>query len=74
MFDRNLFGISMNEIENLLKELGYSKAEYEDYETFETLFCEEIWTTFEFEFDRLRVIEFSPVFIDDDNRKWPEIP
>ncbi len=57
IFGKNLFGKSKEEITLILKSLGYSKIEYEDYDTFDTLFCEEIWTTFGFEFDRLHDIE-----------------
>jgi len=72
MFSQNLFGKSKEEITVLLKSRGYSKIEYEDYDTFDTLFCEEIWTTFRFEFDRLHDIEFSPLFKNDDEIIWPE--
>jgi len=45
--------------------------EYEDYEFFETLFCETIWTTFSFDLDRLRCFEFSPLY-EGDEIIWPD--
>ncbi|MCR3759759.1 hypothetical protein KYB31_12320 [Clostridium felsineum] len=71
MFNENIFNKLMCEVEDLLKKNGYFKFEYEDYEFFNTLFSEEIWTTFTFEFNKLMSIEFSPLFNEKDERIWP---
>lgn len=65
MFDQKIMGKEKDEILDLLKSNGYCEIEQEDYSCFETVFCEKIWSTFEFEFNRLRNIEFSPLFGDD---------
>lgn len=71
IFNRNVFLKTKEEIKSLLKSNGYINFEYEDYEIFDTFFCEDIWATFEFEFDRLISIEFSPLYKNDDERIWP---
>jgi len=72
LFNQNIFRKTKCEIEEILESNGYFKFEYEEYTTFDTLFCEEIWTTFVFEFDKLMNIEFSPLFNDNDERIWPQ--
>lgn len=71
LFNNSVIGKTKKEIERMLENKGYSKLVHEDYETFDTVFCEQIWTTFEFEFDRLKSIEFSPLF-DNDEIVWPK--
>ncbi|EHQ88894.1 hypothetical protein [Desulfosporosinus youngiae] len=71
MFKKKLINKTKGEIESLLLNNGYKKIEYEDYDTFDIIFCEEIWTTFEFELNRLKNIEFSPLFKDSKNIIWP---
>ena len=63
--------MSKEQLINFLNENNYFDTVYEEYDFFETLFCESIWTTFEFEFDRLRCIEFSPLYKNDDEIIWP---
>lgn len=72
MFNQKVINKTKEEIKRLLIDNGYAKLEYEDYETFETIFCEDIWATFEFELNRLRNIEFSPLFKDNENIIWPD--
>lgn len=57
---------------SILNESGYVKTEYEDYDFFDTIFCEDIWSTFRFEFNMLKSIEFSPLYDDNDEMIWPE--
>lgn len=71
LFNQKILNKTKNEIINLIQDAGYNKIEYEDYDTFDTIFCEEIWSTFTFEFDRLRNIEFSPLFKDGNKIIWP---
>ena len=71
MFGQKIINKTKQKMEILLKELRYS-FEYEDYTHFETLFCEEIWSTFMFEFGKLRSIEFSPLFDQNDEIIWPK--
>jgi len=68
---QRVIGQPKEKIEKLLYENGYSGFIYEEYDTFDTFFCESINATFDFEFDRLRSIIFSPLFIDDNNIAWP---
>jgi len=72
MFGRKIMGKQKSEIEDMLNKLEYL-CEYEDYVFFETLFCQKIWTTFAFQFDKLRSIEFSPLIDQNDEIIWPEI-
>lgn len=72
IFNQRIIGKEKEEIEALLHSLGYSKIEYEVYEFFETIHCDEVDTTFEFEFNRLRGIEFSPLFDSDEEIVWPQ--
>jgi len=72
LFNKKVINHTKGEIESLLVSNGYTKFIYEDYDTFDTIFCEEIWTTFAFGFNRLRNIEFSPLFKDAENILWPE--
>lgn len=72
-FGQKVIGNFKKDIEKLLRDNGYSDFEYEDYVSFDTLFCDEIYSTFNFEFDRLRSIEFSPLFIDDNVIAWPNL-
>jgi hypothetical protein len=69
---QRVIGQPKEKIEKLLNENGYSSFVYEDYDTFDTFFYETIYATFYFEFDRLRSIMFSPLFIDDNNIAWPK--
>ncbi len=72
-FERNVIGLEKEYIISLLKTNGVTSFDCEDYESFDSIFCEEIWSSFTFEFNRLREIEFS-VLMDDsgDLEKWPE--
>lgn len=72
MFGQKIIGMSKEQIKNLLKQNNCFDTEYEEYDFFETLFCENIWTTFEFIFDRLNSFEFSPLFKDENERIWPD--
>jgi|LSQX01.3.fsa_nt_gb hypothetical protein len=73
MYNQNIFSQSKEEIISFLKNNGHENTKYEEYDTFETLFCKEIWTTFEFEFGKLRGVEFSPLYDNAGNKIiWPE--
>jgi len=72
MFNKKVMNLTKGEIESLLINNGYTKIKHQDYDTFDTIICEEIWTTFEFGFNRLRNIEFSPLFKDEENILWPD--
>ena len=75
MFDQKVIGKTKEQITSLLKSLGFSELEFEDYDTFDTVFSEKIWTTFCFEFDRLVSFEFSPLFEEDgETIIWPKRP
>lgn len=72
LFNQKVIDKQKEEIENLLKNNECYNLEFEDYDTFETLFCEKIWSTFMFEFNMLRSIEFSPLFENENDIIWPE--
>jgi len=75
MFDQKVIGQTKEQITSILKNLGFSELEFEDYDTFDTVFSEKIWTTFCFEFDRLVSFEFSPLFEEDgETIIWPKRP
>lgn len=71
MFSQYIIGKSKEEIEGLLKLHGFNDFEYEEYDYFENLYCEKMSATFQFVFNRLRSIEFSPLFNDEGNFVWP---
>ena len=71
MFNQQLINKDKGEILMLLKANGYSEIEQEEYETFETVLCEEIWSEFAFEFNKLKRISYSPLFDDNDEIIWP---
>lgn len=71
LFGEKIVGMSKEQIKDLLIQNNYYNTEYEEYDFFETLFCENIWTTFQFNFDRLQSLEFSPLFKDENERIWP---
>lgn len=73
MFNLKLLNKTKGEILKLLDDRGFKNIEHQDYDLFETLFCEEIWTTFSFELDRLNYFEFSPLFRADEII-WPKKP
>jgi len=65
MFNERIIGKNKNETIELLRENGYCDIIQKDYESFETIFCKAIRSTFSFKFDRLTDIEFSPIYDDD---------
>lgn len=71
MFNQQLINKDKHEILALLKLNGYFEIEQEDYDTFETVFCQEIGSEFLFEFNKLRSISFSPLFDNEDEIIWP---
>jgi hypothetical protein len=71
MFNQRIIGKEKQEIEALLHSLGYCNIEYEEFDFFETIHCDEVAMTFEFEFNRLRGIEFSPLFDSNEEIVWP---
>lgn len=73
LFGQSVIGLAKENIISLLQTNGVSSFDCEDYESFDTIFCEEIWSSFTFEFNRLREIEFSVLMDDSGNfEKWPE--
>lgn len=71
LFDQQLINKEKGEILALLKLKGHYEIEQEDYETFDTVFCEEIWIEFLFKFNKLSKIAFGPLFDGGDNIIWP---
>lgn len=76
MFKQKLIGKSKSQIKSILKKLGYTKIEHEDYacydmDGFETLFSDEIGTFFAFEFNKLIHIDIEPIINDKDKIIWP---
>ena len=71
LFNTRLIGRRRQEILNILRAHGCAYLEDEDYDSFQTVFCETIWSTFYFEFDRLRSVLFGPLFNQDGEFIWP---
>ena len=72
LFNKKVINETKSDIFGLLNSNGYYEIEGEEYDTFETLFCKDIWSTFMFEFNRLKSVEFSPLYGDDDKLIWPK--
>jgi hypothetical protein len=72
LFNQIIIDKTKKEVLDLLDMNGYYEVTQEDYDSFETVFCEKIWSTFLFEFDKVRSVEFSPLFDDNDNIIWPK--
>jgi hypothetical protein len=72
IFNQRIINKNKREILDLLSANGYKGIEYEDYDLFDILFCEKIWTSFKFEFDRLISVEFDPLFDKNDKIVWPQ--
>ena len=73
MFNQKIINMNKDEFLNLLKSNGYCETVEEDYTFFDTIFCEEIWSTFSFELGRLTDMEFSPLSDKDGKSIWPII-
>ena len=73
MFNQQIVNKDKNEILDLLKSNGYYEVKEEECDFVETIFCEETWSTFTFEFSKLRSIEISPLYANDDEIIWPSI-
>ena len=59
------------DFESLLDKNEIMLKVYDDYKIFDSIFCEEIWSVFGFQYDKLTDIEFS-VFTDEyNNCVWP---
>ncbi|MCL2677960.1 MAG: hypothetical protein FWE85_02780 [Clostridiales bacterium] len=74
MFGQKIMNKVKDEILDLLKLNGYFEIAEEKYDYFDAVFCEEIWSRFIFEFDRLKSVEVSPLFDKDEKIIWPEMP
>lgn len=63
--------LKKTDIRSLLQFNGIGEVEYSDYDSFDSLFCQEIWTSFYFRFDKLFGVEFSPLKKHGDKWIWP---
>lgn len=71
MFNQPVINKSKSEIVDWLNTLEYTKLEYEEYDYFDTIFCEDIWAEFEFQFEKVVCVKFGPLFDEDDETIWP---
>ena len=71
LWDFKLFNKNMEEVTSFLISKGYTTLENESYETFDTLYCDELNINFAFEFNRLTNASFSPLW-NNDNILWPK--
>jgi hypothetical protein len=69
--NQQLINKSKNEVKNLLKLNGYVENEREEYDCFETLSYWDINSEFLFEFGKLRRVQFSPLYDENDETIWP---
>ena len=72
IFDVTINNMTKAQLIAHLNQYGHSKFEHDELTYFETLFFEDIWITFYFEFDKLRGVEFSPIINEGDEIIWPE--
>ena len=71
LYNKKIIGLQKFQIENLLRQNDITIMQVEDYMSFCTIFCEEIWSTFEFKYDRLCSIDFSVLVDKNDKLIWP---
>lgn len=71
LWKQNIIGMKMHEVKTLLIENNISVGVVEDYDFFEVIFCEKIWSVFYFEYGRLKSLEFSVLCDEDGNFIWP---
>lgn len=75
IFGKKLLRVSKEDVLRLLNSNGYSDFEWEDYDYFDVLYCEDISLWITFEYDRTTGIEFFPLYDKDgDTVLWPKIP
>lgn len=67
-----IIGMPFEDFEKIMIAKGYNSCEHDDYAYFNTVYYEEINTTFTMEFDEIKSFEFSPLFEEDkDTIIWP---
>lgn len=71
LFNENVFNRTKDDVRALLLRQGYSNISEEDYGYFETLLCDEIHATFTFEFNKLKELDFSPLWKDENEVIFP---
>lgn len=72
LYNKCIIGYKKDALLEFLKSKGVVSFDYEEYEFFETIYCEEISATFEIEFNRVVGIEFSPLYDDIGDYILPE--
>ncbi len=72
LYNKCIIGYKKDALLEFLKSKGVVSFEYEEYEFFETVYCEEISATFEIEFNKVVGIEFSPLYDDIGDYILPE--
>jgi len=72
MLSQSVINCTKEELEELLERNGFNEFEYEEYDFFEILNCEQISCTFHIEFNRLKSIELTPKFNNDGSCIWPK--
>lgn len=71
LFSHKIINQSKAKIIELLKCNQINEFEFEEYDYFESLYCEKISATFQFEFDRLKSIDITPLYDSSCNYIWP---
>ncbi|MDO5411668.1 MAG: hypothetical protein Q4F21_14695 [Lachnospiraceae bacterium] len=71
VWNQKVIGTKKMQIERMLDENGIQSKVYDDYDMINSIFCEEIWSIFGFEYERLTTIEFSVLEDENGNGKWP---
>jgi len=70
LFGKEIIGQNKSFIIGLLTQEGHEKYEYEKYETFDSLFYEDVWLELELNYELITCVKFG-VFIDEnDNYIW----
>ncbi|MGN0292458.1 MAG: hypothetical protein ACI4D3_00470 [Lachnospiraceae bacterium] len=66
VWNQKIIGMRKTDFESLLDKNKIPSRIYDDYKIFDSIFCEEIWSVFGFQYDKLTDIEFS-VLADEHN-------
>jgi hypothetical protein len=71
LFGQKLIGVRREKVLSIISSHITDEPEIDDYGHSESYFYENCWLELQFEFDRLRAINFGFLWRDDDTSDWP---
>ncbi len=71
IMDRKVIGMKKSAFEALAREKGFAPVEYEDYDSFETAFCDPFSAWFTLEYGRVSAVKCGPLIGENDEVRWP---